>query len=124
MFQLRILIANSTLFFSQFSSAKCIAYLNAGVAFLGSETGDSYLVQINPAGEVNVIDTFQSIAPISDAVLADLDNSGQPIVVTSSGGGRTGSLRIVRTGANIEELGSIAGIDGIKCTFTLSDTDG
>jgi len=79
---------------------------------------------MSSAGDINVVDTFQSIAPVSSAVLADLDNSGEPVLVTCSGGGRTGSLRIIRTGANIQELGSIAGVDGIRDVFPLTDTDG
>lgn len=76
------------------------------------------------AGDINVVDTFKSIAPVLDAVLADLDNSGEPVIITCSGGGRTGSLRIVRIGANVEELGSITGVDGIRDVFPLTDTDG
>jgi DNA damage-binding protein 1 len=115
---------NLSYYLSQSSSAKCIAYLNAGVIFTGSETGDSHLIQMDSTGDINIVDTFQSIAPVSDAVLADLDNSGDPVIVTCSGGGRTGSLRIVRTGASIEELGSITGVNGIRDVFPLTNTDG
>jgi DNA damage-binding protein 1 len=94
------------------------------VVFLGSETGDSHLIQLNPTGDISVFDTFHNVAPITDAVLADLDNSDEPAVVTCSGGGRTGSLRIIRTGANIEELASITGVDGVRDVFTLSGIDG
>lgn len=64
------------------------------------------------------------MAPITDAVFADLDNSGEPVVVTCSGGGRTGSLRVIRTGANVEEVGFVTGVNSIVDIFPLSDGDG
>jgi len=94
------------------------------VIFLGSETGDSHLIQLNPTGDMSVLDTYQNVAPITDAVLADLDNSDEPAVVTCSGGGRTGSLRIIKTGASIEELASLTGVDGVRDVFTLGGIDG
>ncbi|KAG8811741.1 hypothetical protein FRC18_003310, partial [Serendipita sp. 400] len=103
------------------SSASCIAYINAGVIFLGSETGDSQLVQITSSGSLEVVDTYPNTAPIIDATLADIDNSGDPIVVTCSGEGKTGSLRIIRTGANIEELASIGDTKGVTRVFLLKD---
>ncbi|KAG8793975.1 hypothetical protein FRC16_010750 [Serendipita sp. 398] len=103
------------------SSASCIAYINAGVIFLGSETGDSQLVQITSSGSLEVVDTYPNTAPIIDATLADIDNSGDPIVVTCSGEGKTGSLRIIRTGANIEEVASIGDTKGVTRVFLLKD---
>ncbi|GAW02345.1 uv-damaged dna-binding [Lentinula edodes] len=56
---------------------------------------------------VEVIQTFKNIAPIRDAVLADLDGSGQSHIVTCSGGGNAGSVNIVRIGADFEETASL-----------------
>ncbi|KIM30042.1 hypothetical protein M408DRAFT_22463 [Serendipita vermifera MAFF 305830] len=110
--------------FGECSAAKCIAYLNAGAVFLGSETGDSQLVKLNPTGDLSHVDTYQNVAPIVDAVLADLDNSDEPAIVTCSGGGHTGSLRIIRSGANIEELAAISGVEGVRNVFTLGGING
>lgn len=81
-------------------------------------------MQLNPTGDLSIIDTYQNVAPILDAVLADLDNSDEPAIVTCSGGGRTGSLRIIRSGANIEELAAITGVEGVRDVYTLGGIDG
>ncbi|EKM59045.1 uncharacterized protein PHACADRAFT_181065 [Phanerochaete carnosa HHB-10118-sp] len=47
---------------------------------------------------------YANIAPIVDAVMADPDESGQPQIITCSGGANTGSLNVVRTGADFQEL--------------------
>jgi len=87
--------------------------------FVGSETGDSHLLWISTNGTLQVLDTFTCIAPIGDAILADLDESNEPVIITCSGAGSMGSLRVVRTGANVEEISSIDGIDQIRKIFPL-----
>ncbi|OBZ68977.1 DNA damage-binding protein 1 [Grifola frondosa] len=62
---------------------------------------------------VEVLESYQNIAPILDAVLADLDGSGQPQIVTCSGGRNTGALKIIRTGADFQELAVVNGIPGV-----------
>ncbi|KAF8831356.1 hypothetical protein HHX47_DHR1000666 [Lentinula edodes] len=62
---------------------------------------------------IEVIQTFKNIAPIRDAVLADLDGSGQSHIVTCSGGGNAGSVNIVRIGADFEETASVQGVEGV-----------
>ncbi|KAJ3856320.1 CPSF A subunit region-domain-containing protein [Lentinula lateritia] len=62
---------------------------------------------------LEVIQSFKNIAPIRDAVLADLDRSGQPHIVTCSGGGNAGSVNVVRTGADFEEMASLHGLENI-----------
>ncbi|EIW81285.1 hypothetical protein CONPUDRAFT_56293 [Coniophora puteana RWD-64-598 SS2] len=59
------------------------------------------------------VDRFQNIAPIYDAALVDPDNSGQYEVVTCSGGQNTGSIRLVRSGADFQEAAAIGGIPNI-----------
>ncbi|KAE9400776.1 hypothetical protein BT96DRAFT_992689 [Gymnopus androsaceus JB14] len=107
------------------SPATTLSYLSNQVAFVGSHLGDSQITDdkgkgpslIEPdiakgcvvATKGSYVEVFQTlvknIAPISDAVLADLDESGQAHIVTCSGGGNTGSVNIVRIGADFEELG-------------------
>jgi DNA damage-binding protein 1 len=73
---------------------------------------------------IEVLTRYRNIAPIADAVLADPDESGQvrsmayyvviecllmhvsikPQIVTCSGGSNSGSLNVVRTGADFQEL--------------------
>ncbi|KAJ3557088.1 hypothetical protein NM688_g1656 [Phlebia brevispora] len=59
---------------------------------------------------VEVLEKYPNIAPIMDAVLADTDGSGQPQIVTCSGGSSTGSINVVRTGADFQELAVLNGI--------------
>lgn len=53
---------------------------------------------------LEVVASYRNIAPIMDCVLADPDESGQPQIITCSGGANTGSLNVVRTGADFQEL--------------------
>ncbi|KAJ3863624.1 CPSF A subunit region-domain-containing protein [Lentinula novae-zelandiae] len=62
---------------------------------------------------LEVFQTFKNIAPIRDAVLADLDGSGQSHIVTCSGGGNAGSVNVVRIGADFEEMASLPGLENI-----------
>ncbi|KAJ3991663.1 CPSF A subunit region-domain-containing protein [Lentinula boryana] len=64
---------------------------------------------------IQVVQTLvKNVAPIRDAVLADLDGSGQRQIVTCSGGGNTGSVNVVRIGADFEELGSVMGLEDLN----------
>ncbi|KAJ3781139.1 CPSF A subunit region-domain-containing protein [Lentinula aff. detonsa] len=64
---------------------------------------------------IQVVQTLvKNVAPIRDAVLADLDGSGQQQIVTCSGGGNTGSVNLVRIGADFEELGNVMGLDDLN----------
>ncbi|TRM61119.1 mono-functional DNA-alkylating methyl methanesulfonate N-term-domain-containing protein [Schizophyllum amplum] len=53
---------------------------------------------------VSVDQTYTNIAPIEDAVLVDIDGSGQPQIVTCSGGYGAGRLHVVRNGADFQVL--------------------
>ncbi|KAF5391270.1 hypothetical protein D9757_001966 [Collybiopsis confluens] len=62
---------------------------------------------------LDVIETHQNIAPIRNAILANLDGNEQAHIVTCSGGGNSGSLNILRLGADFEELASMPGLPNI-----------
>ncbi|KAL6302826.1 mono-functional DNA-alkylating methyl methanesulfonate N-term-domain-containing protein [Sparassis latifolia] len=68
---------------------------------------------------VEVLENFQNIAPIMDAVLADLDGSGQPQIVTCSGGLSTGAIKVVRTGADFQELGIVEDVPHVTNLWPL-----
>ncbi|KAF8635825.1 hypothetical protein AX15_000024 [Amanita polypyramis BW_CC] len=59
---------------------------------------------------LSVLESQKNIAPIVDAVLVDVDGTGQRQIITCSGGRSTGSLNIVRHGADFEELAYIPGL--------------
>ncbi|THH03261.1 hypothetical protein EW145_g6399 [Phellinidium pouzarii] len=93
-----------------------ITLLPSQYLFVGSHFGDSQLVHVVSNKSlasgtfIEVAEVYKNIAPIIDAVLADIDNTGQPAIVTCSGGRSAGSLRIIRNGANFNEDVRIDGI--------------
>jgi len=100
------------------SRASTLVYLDEGRIFVGSNQGDSQVVQIKERG-LEVVQTFPNIAPILDFTVMDMGNrskeavvnefsSGQARIVTGSGAFKDGSLRSVRSGVGLEDLGSIA----------------
>ncbi|CCM01903.1 uncharacterized protein FIBRA_03974 [Fibroporia radiculosa] len=62
---------------------------------------------------VEVLDSYENIAPIMDAVMVDLDGSGQPQIIACSGGRNSGALKIIRTGADFQEQAVIRGIENV-----------
>ncbi|KAF9463019.1 CPSF A subunit region-domain-containing protein [Collybia nuda] len=70
---------------------------------------------------ISVLEMHKNIAPIVDAVLADTDGSGQPQIVTCSGGANTGSLNVVRNGADFQELASIPGLTNITNVWSVRE---
>ncbi|OSX59780.1 hypothetical protein POSPLADRAFT_1048255 [Postia placenta MAD-698-R-SB12] len=68
---------------------------------------------------IEVLDEYQNIAPIMDAALADLDGSGQPQIITCSGGRNTGSLKVVRTGADFQERAVVQGVPHVVDMWPL-----
>jgi DNA damage-binding protein 1 len=89
--------------------------------YLASILGDSLLLRIQRDGRLETLDSFKSIIPIRDAVLADLDESGEPSIVTCSGRGNAGCIRVIRNGVDVKELATIDGVDNIRRTFTVRD---
>ncbi|KAJ7134358.1 CPSF A subunit region-domain-containing protein [Mycena epipterygia] len=71
---------------------------------------------------LSVIETFKNIAPILDAALVDTDNSGHQQIVTCSGGQNTGSINIVRKGADFEQLAIVPGMAHTVGVFPLRRT--
>lgn len=99
------------------SRASTLVYLDAGRIFVGSHQGDSQVIQISEKS-LQVVQTFPNIAPILDFTVMDMGNrstdapvnefsSGQARIVTGSGAFKDGSLRSVRSGVGLEDLGSI-----------------
>lgn len=79
------------------------------------------LLRIQRDGRLETLETFKSITPIRDAVLADLDESGEPSIVTCSGQGNAGGLRVIRNGVDVKELATIDGVENIRRIFTIRD---
>ncbi|KAF2721594.1 hypothetical protein K431DRAFT_284744 [Polychaeton citri CBS 116435] len=99
------------------SRASTLVYLDAGRIFVSSHQGDSQIIQVSERS-LEVIQAFPNIAPILDFTIMDMGNrssdatvnefsSGQARIVTGSGAFKDGSLRSVRSGVGLEDLGSI-----------------
>lgn len=111
------------------SRATVLVYLGGGVLFVGSHQGDSQVLRINN-GSFEVIQTLSNIAPILDFTLMDLGNrtsesqthefsTGQARIVTGSGAFDDGTLRSVRSGVGMEELGVLGEMDHITDLWGL-----
>lgn len=105
------------------SSVSCISYLDNSIAFVGSRCGDSHLIRLTdeplPGGShVEVLETYESLGPIVDMCMVDMDRQGQAQAVTCSGLGKDGSLRVVTNSIDIKEQASIE-MQGIKGMWSL-----
>ena len=113
------------------SKASCLVYLDEGYVFVGSHAGNSQIVKIVEGG-VEVMQEFDNIAPILDFSIMDLGrgsegaqaefSTGQARIVTASGAWQDGSIRSVRSGVGMEELGSIGEFDLITDLWALRST--
>lgn len=111
------------------SRASVLIYLGGGVIFVGSHQGDSQVLQIGN-GSIEVIQTISNIAPILDFTVMDLGNrtsesqthefsSGQARIITGSGAFDDGTLRSVRSGVGMEELGVLGEMEHITDLWAL-----
>ncbi|KAF2645643.1 hypothetical protein P280DRAFT_465440 [Massarina eburnea CBS 473.64] len=112
------------------SRASVLVYLDAGYVFVGSHQGDSQVIKILEKS-IQVVQTFSNIAPILDFTIMDMGNrsgegqtneysSGQARIVTGSGAYQDGSLRSVRSGVGLENLGVLGEMDHTSNLFSLS----
>lgn len=107
----------------QTSSPSALAYLDSGVLYVGSSTGDSQLVRLHSQADasgsyVEPLETFVGLGPIVNFAVVDLDRQGQGQVVTCSGLMRDGSLRVVRNGIGINEQATVE-LPGVKGLWAL-----
>jgi DNA damage-binding protein 1 len=64
------------------------------------------------------MDTYTNLGPITDLCVVDLERQGQGQVVTTSGVGADGTLRVVRNGIGINEQATVE-VPGIKGMWSL-----
>ncbi|KAF1939040.1 hypothetical protein EJ02DRAFT_409238 [Clathrospora elynae] len=116
----------------QTSRASVLVYLDAGYVFVGSHQGDSHVIKIAEKS-MEVVQTFSNIAPILDFTIMDMGNrsgegqtneysSGQARIVAGSGAYQDGSLRSVRSGVGLEDLGVLGEMEHISDLFSLKST--
>ena len=114
------------------SRASVLVYLDGGYVFVGSHQGDSQLIKIHERS-IEIVQTLSNIAPILDFTIMDMGSragegqtneysSGQARIVTGSGAFKDGSLRSVRSGVGLEDLGVLAEMQHINDIFALRST--
>jgi DNA damage-binding protein 1 len=102
-----------------------LTHLQNGMVFVGSHFGDSCLISLKDQKDENghcfsVVKSFTNLAPICDFCVVDQEGQGQ--MVTCSGAHKDGSLRIIRNGIGIEELGSLEDMEGLSGIWSLRPT--
>ena len=111
------------------SRASTLVYLDGGNVFVGSHQGDSQVIKIQEKS-LEILQTISNIAPVLDFTVMDLGSrtgdgqtsefsSGQARIVTGSGAFQDGSLRSVRSGVGLEELGNLGEMHHINELFAL-----
>lgn len=114
------------------SRASTLVYLDGGRIFVGSHQGNSQVIQIKEKS-IEILQTFPNIAPILDFTVMDMGNrsseaqvneysSGQARIVTGSGAFKDGSLRSVRSGVGLDDLGSIGEMQNITDVFGIKSS--
>eukprot|EP01029_Cantina_marsupialis_P011842 TRINITY_DN2634_c0_g1_i1.p1 TRINITY_DN2634_c0_g1~~TRINITY_DN2634_c0_g1_i1.p1 ORF type:complete len:767 (-),score=155.75 TRINITY_DN2634_c0_g1_i1:1286-3586(-) len=103
--------------------ASCICYLDAGLAFLGSASSDSLLIHIRDTEDefgrlFSHITAFPNIGPITGLSLMDEEWQGQANMVTCSGVGTGGSLRMLRNGVGIDAKAETH-LENIRSVFSF-----
>lgn len=92
--------------------------ISNSLIFLGSHYADSQLLNFD-GKSVAVVESITNLAPIIDFCLVDFEKRGQSQVVACSGAHKDGSLRIIRNGIGIEEIGELGELSGITGLFAL-----
>ncbi|KAJ4289460.1 hypothetical protein N0V88_006941 [Collariella sp. IMI 366227] len=117
------------------SRASNLVYLGNDLLFVASHYGDSQLFKLNLLSDdgtyIQLVQTLPNIGPILDFEIMDLGNrgddnqlgneysSGQARIVTCSGVHKDGSLRSVRSGVGLEDVGILADLEQCRGLFSL-----
>lgn len=118
------------------SRASSLVYMGDGMLFLASHHGDSQLLHIDlESRTMHPIKLLSNNAPILDFAIMDMGNregdnqqgnvfsSGQARIVAGCGAYRDGSLRSIRSGVGLEDLGILDDIQNTKGLFTIKSYD-
>ncbi|KAI1656779.1 mono-functional DNA-alkylating methyl methanesulfonate N-term-domain-containing protein [Daldinia decipiens] len=114
------------------SRAYTLVYVGDNVLFVGSQYGDSQVFHVDlEEKSLRLIQTLNNIAPILDLNIMDLGNregegqttneysSGQARIVTGSGAHKDGSLRSVRSGVGLDDIGVLSDMENVRSLFPL-----
>ncbi|KAJ1331792.1 DNA damage-binding protein 1 [Microdochium nivale] len=114
------------------SRASTLVTLANGTLYVGSHYGDSQVFAIDvEARSMKLVQTLANISPILDLSIMDLGNrdgdgqttneysSGQARIVTGSGAHKDGSLRSVRSGVGLEDVGVLGDMENIRAVYAV-----
>lgn len=119
------------------SRPSSLVYLGGNLLFVGSHYGDSQLYRVDLASEtgefLELVQVMQNISPILDFQVMDMGNregdaeahvgnaysSGQARIVTGSGVYKDGSLRSVRSGVGLDDIGILADLEDVRGLFAI-----
>jgi DNA damage-binding protein 1 len=119
------------------SRASSLVYLGDNLLFVGSHYGDSQLYRVNLASDtgdfLELVQIMRNISPILDFEVMDMGNrdgdagahmgnaysSGQARIVAGSGVYKDGSLRSVRSGVGLDDIGILADLDDVRGLFSI-----
>lgn len=114
------------------SRANKLLYLGGDLLFVGSHYGDSQVFKFDAArGALDLVQVLENISPVLDFTIMDMGNregeeqkanefsSGQARIVTGSGVHKDGSLRSVRSGVGLEDIGLLAEMENVRAMFPL-----
>lgn len=114
------------------SRASCLVY-TSDTLFVGSHYGDSQVWKVNLQAKpyLQLTQVLHNVAPVLDFAVMDMGNregdsqlgnaysSGQARVVTGSGVHKDGSLRSVRSGVGLEDIGILGELQDVRGVFSL-----
>jgi len=114
----------------QISTPSTMVCLDDDFLFIGSHIGDSQVIKLNLDSTIEVVQTMDNIAPILDFTIMDMGSrsgeaqtneysSGQARIVAGSGAFQSGSLRSVRSGVGLEDIGLLGEMDNIRGLYSL-----
>ncbi|KAI0132641.1 mono-functional DNA-alkylating methyl methanesulfonate N-term-domain-containing protein [Xylariales sp. AK1849] len=117
------------------SRANTMVYMGNDLLFVGAHYGDSQvfkvIVENGAITGLHQVQDMRNISPILDFNIMDMGNregeeqttneysSGQARIVTGSGVYKDGSLRSVRSGVGLEDIGILAEMDGIRSLYPI-----
>ncbi|KAK9771255.1 putative Mono-functional DNA-alkylating methyl methanesulfonate N-term-domain-containing protein [Seiridium cardinale] len=115
------------------SRANTLVYMGGDLLFVGAHYGDSQVFNVNAeeGWTLQQVQQVPNISPVLDFTIMDMGNregedqttneysSGQARIVTGSGVFKDGSLRSVRSGVGLEDVGILAEMEGIQALFPI-----
>ncbi|TGJ86252.1 hypothetical protein E0Z10_g2528 [Xylaria hypoxylon] len=114
------------------SRPSCLVFMKNSTLFVGSHYGDSQVFHVDISqGTIELIQTLHNIAPILDLTIMDMGNregdgqtsneysSGQARIVTGSGVHKDGSLRSVRSGVGLDDIGILDSMENVRSLFSI-----